>query len=175
VPQSKVDSIAGTRAGDIFDRCLSLLGVIAAIAVASICTITLADIVSRNVLNVPIRGAFDLSELFLVIVVFLGLPEVFGRQRNIVVDLVDHFASPAVLQVIMKLSAGTSVLFLLILIYAMSGTALDAVHYPEHKQETGIPTWAFWIPIIFGVVCSLVCAVMAMRNIDPKQQQPGRQ
>jgi TRAP-type C4-dicarboxylate transport system permease small subunit len=102
------------------------------------------------------------------------LPEVFRRQRNIVVDLVDHFVSPAVLQVVMKLSDGISVLFLLILICAMNGTAMDAVHYPEHKQETGIPTWAFWIPIIFGVVCSLVCALVAMRNIVPKQQQPER-
>lgn len=154
----------------MFDRALALLNIVAAIAVAAVCAVALADILSRNILHVPIRGAFDLSELFLVVAVFLGLPEVFGRQRNIVVDVIDHVVSPAALKMLIRLSAAISIFFLLLLIYAMSGPSLDSVHYPEHKQETGIPTWAFWIPMIFGTVLSFVAAFVAWRRMRSRQQ-----
>ena len=67
------------------------LSAIAAIGILSMMLITIADILMHNFLRRPIRGTFDLVELFLVFVVFLGIPEVFRREGNVTVDVIDHF------------------------------------------------------------------------------------
>ena len=46
----------------------------------------------RALFNAPITGAYDLVQLFLVGTVFLSIPDVFLRDKNIVIDFVDHIA-----------------------------------------------------------------------------------
>ena len=43
-------------------------------------------------LNLPVRGVYELVELFLVATFFLALPCVFLRDENIVVNAMDDVA-----------------------------------------------------------------------------------
>ena len=52
--------------------------------------LTIADILMKNIFHQPVRGTFELVELSLVFAVFCGLPEIFRRDANIVVDVFDH-------------------------------------------------------------------------------------
>ena len=52
--------------------------------------VTVADVILRALFNLPITGAYDLVQLFLVGTVFLSIPDVFLNDDNIVVDFVDH-------------------------------------------------------------------------------------
>ena len=110
-------------------------------------SVTIADILMHNFLRQPIRGTFDLVELFLVLAVFLGIPEVFRSEGNITVDVIDHFVTASTKRVLHAAALILTFGFLLLLGYAMISPAMDTVTFPEHKQETGIPTWFFWIPI----------------------------
>lgn len=140
------------------------LSAVAAIAVAAMMLVSLVDIAFRNILGVPVRGAFDLVELFLVVCIFFGLPDVFARDRNIVVDVVDHFVGAAGARKLEMFAAVIVGLFLVLLLYAMIEPSLDTIRFPEHKQETGIPTWVYWIPIFVGSVLSLVESIRAARS-----------
>ena len=147
----------------MFKHVASGLSVIASLAVAGMMLVTLADVTSRNIRDVPIRGTFDLVELLLVICIFFGLPDVFYRRRNIAVDVIDHFVGPSAGRWLAMLATMVVGLFLLLLFYAMVQPSLDTVRFPEHKQETGIPTWVYWIPILFGGMLSLVGAIFSVR------------
>ena len=61
-----------------------------ALFLASMMLVTVADVILRALFNLPITGAYDLVQLFLVGTVFLSIPDVFLNNENIVVDFVDH-------------------------------------------------------------------------------------
>jgi TRAP-type C4-dicarboxylate transport system permease small subunit len=124
---------------------------IAAISLFAMMVITITDILMHNFLRQPIRGTFDLVEVFLVFVVFLGIPEVFRREGNITVDVIDHFISASTKWALRAAALIVTFGFLLLLGFAMITPAMDAVTFPEHKQETGIPTWLLWMPILVGI------------------------
>jgi TRAP-type C4-dicarboxylate transport system permease small subunit len=132
------------------------LSAIAAIGILAMMLITIADILMHNFLRRPIRGTFDLVELFLVFVVFLGIPEVFRREGNVTVDVIDHFITASTKRMLRAAAFILTFGFLLLLGFAMINPAMDTVTFPEHKQETGIPTWLFWIPILFGVALAAI-------------------
>jgi TRAP-type C4-dicarboxylate transport system permease small subunit len=53
--------------------------------------LTVADVIGRYVMNAPVPGAAELTEVLLAAVVFLGLPAVSLNNDHVTVDLVtDH-------------------------------------------------------------------------------------
>ena len=52
--------------------------------------LTFADVVARYLLNRPIRGAFELTELGLLVLIFAGLPLVSRADEHVTMDFIDH-------------------------------------------------------------------------------------
>ena len=71
-------------------RLTQFLSDIAALAIAAMALLTVADIVTKNAFNRPIKGTFEIVELLLVLVVFFGVAEVFRSDSNICVDIADQ-------------------------------------------------------------------------------------
>ncbi|MGB8578189.1 MAG: TRAP transporter small permease, partial [Pseudolabrys sp.] len=120
--------------------------------------ITVADVILRRLFNLPITGAYDLVQLFLVGTVFLSIPEVFLNDENIVVDFVDHiFGRTAVghLKVIANLAA---LVFLAVLSWRMIQPALDSVRFNEVSPDLSIPMVVHWALMITGIVLALPAA-----------------
>lgn len=78
--------------GTALDR---LLGLVTATALFAMMTLTTIDVVMRYVFGAPIRGAFELTELLLVTVIFSGLPLVSRDDQHVAADLVDRFLGAA--------------------------------------------------------------------------------
>lgn len=143
----------------MLERLTIALTTLASIALAFMASITVCDVVMKNLIHRPIRGTFDLVDLTLVVVVFLGLPDVFRRGTNIVVDVADHFLTPSCRQFLVIFARVLTLLFMLLILYAMVRPASDAVVYPEHQQETGISTWVLWSVILFGTASSVLVMI----------------
>ena len=129
-----------------------------AIFLAAMMLITVADVSLRALFNLPITGAYDLVQLFLVGTVFLSIPEVFLNNENIVIDFVDHvFGSIAVglLKTIANLAA---VAFLALLSWHMVQPAIDATRFGETSPDLSIPMIVHWSLMIAGIVLSLPAA-----------------
>jgi TRAP-type C4-dicarboxylate transport system permease small subunit len=129
-----------------------------AIFLAAMMMITVADLILRRLFNLPITGAYDLVQLFLVGTVFLSIPEVFLNDENIVVDFVDHiFGRTAVglLKVIANLAA---LVFLAVLSWRMIQPALDSVRFNEVSPDLSIPMVVHWALMITGIVLALPAA-----------------
>lgn len=65
------------------------LGALAAVALVGIVVLTCVDVVGRYLLNRPLTGAFELSEMAMGALVFASLPLVTLRRQQVTVDLLD--------------------------------------------------------------------------------------
>jgi TRAP-type C4-dicarboxylate transport system permease small subunit len=96
-------------------RAEALLGVAASAILFAMMLLTAVDVVARYVFNRPLRGAFEVTELLLVVLIFAGLPLVSFAGEHAVMDFVDRVlgrrAQGALERVIQAVSA--ALMFLL--------------------------------------------------------------
>ena len=52
--------------------------------------LTFVDVVARYVFNRPLRGAFELTELALLVLIFAGLPLVSHADEHVTMDFIDR-------------------------------------------------------------------------------------
>lgn len=67
-----------------------MLGIAASILLFCLMTLTFADVVARYLLNAPIRGAFEITELGLLVLIFAGLPLVSHADEHVTMDFIDR-------------------------------------------------------------------------------------
>jgi TRAP-type C4-dicarboxylate transport system permease small subunit len=56
--------------------------------------ITFVDVVARYLFNRPIRGAFEMTELILLVLIFAGLPLVSHADEHVTMDFIDRMLPP---------------------------------------------------------------------------------
>lgn len=71
-------------------RVEAILGVAASAVLLALMLLTFADVVGRYVLNRPVRGAFEVTELMLVVLIFAGLPLVSYADEHALMDFIDR-------------------------------------------------------------------------------------
>jgi TRAP-type transport system small permease protein len=59
--------------------------------------LTFADVVARYLLNWPIRGGFEITELTLLVLIFAGLPLVSHADEHVTMDFIDRILPPRLL------------------------------------------------------------------------------
>ena len=71
-------------------RVEALLGVAASIILLAMMALTTIDVVARYLFNRPLRGAFEVTELLLLVLIFAGLPLVSFTNEHAVMDFIDR-------------------------------------------------------------------------------------
>jgi TRAP-type C4-dicarboxylate transport system permease small subunit len=159
---------------NLLHRLTSRLSDAAAVAVAVMTFLTIADIVMKNLFHRPVSGTFELVELALVFAVFLGMPEIFRAQTNIVVDIVDHLCRPAVVKGFKIAGALVTLCFLVLLGWAVCAPAWDTVDFPQYTQEAGVSLTVFWIPILAGIALSILCTIAVVVRLLRRNGRNGQ-
>ncbi|MBV1789981.1 TRAP transporter small permease [Marinobacterium sp. D7] len=80
-----------TRGADAVQH---LLSGTAALIMLLMMLLTLVDVLGRYLFDAPVTGAFEVTELMLASVIFLGLPLVTAEGGHIVVDILDSALGP---------------------------------------------------------------------------------
>jgi TRAP-type C4-dicarboxylate transport system permease small subunit len=75
-------------------RVEGLLGVAASLILLAMMLLTFVDVVARYVLNRPVRGAFEVTELLLLVLIFAGLPLVSFTNEHALMDFIDRLLGP---------------------------------------------------------------------------------
>ena len=70
------------------------LGVLAAAILFAMMMLTTVDVVGRYLLNRPVTGGFEVTEIMLAALIYCGLPLVSARREHIVIDTFDPFFPP---------------------------------------------------------------------------------
>jgi TRAP-type C4-dicarboxylate transport system permease small subunit len=74
-------------------RADAILGAAASAILLAMMLLTFVDVVARYFLNRPLRGAFEVTELLLLVLIFAGLPLVSYADEHVTMDFVDRFVS----------------------------------------------------------------------------------
>jgi TRAP-type C4-dicarboxylate transport system permease small subunit len=75
-----------SEAGSWLDR---VLGAAAAVLLFGLMALTTADVIGRYIFNWPLRGAFELTELLLLTLIFAGLPLASRADEHVTLDFID--------------------------------------------------------------------------------------
>jgi len=67
-----------------------VLGIAASALLFGMMVLTFFDVVGRYLLNKPIRGAFEITELGLLVLIFAGLPLVSHADEHVTMDFIDR-------------------------------------------------------------------------------------
>jgi TRAP-type transport system small permease protein len=81
-------------ASDWKRRADALLGVAASVILFAMMLLTVVDVIARYRLKMPVRGAFEVTELMLVVLIFAGLPLVSFSDEHAVMDFIDRLLGP---------------------------------------------------------------------------------
>jgi len=71
-------------------RADAVLGIAASALLFGMMVLTFFDVVGRYLLNRPIRGAFEVTELGLLVLIFAGLPLVSHADEHVTMDFIDR-------------------------------------------------------------------------------------
>jgi TRAP-type C4-dicarboxylate transport system permease small subunit len=67
-----------------------LLKAVSAIVLFGMMVMTFADVVGRKFFGTPVRGAFELTELAMVVLIYTGLPLVSRAEEHVTMDFADR-------------------------------------------------------------------------------------
>jgi TRAP-type C4-dicarboxylate transport system permease small subunit len=147
---------------------------LAALALASMMLITVADVSLRYLFNNPVRGSYDLVEVMLALFVFHGMASAFLTRANIVIDALDGIMGPRITAMLIRLSDALTIATLLIIGWSMSRTALQAYEYGDRKIELQLPLYVLWIAALAGLAGTLLAAIGALlRPALPSHERPS--
>ena len=68
----------------------AVLGVAASVILMILMLLTFVDVFARYLFNAPLRGAFESTELMLLVLIFAGLPLVSHADEHVTMDFIDH-------------------------------------------------------------------------------------
>ena len=96
-------------------RADALLGVAASILLFCLMSLTFVDVVARYLLNRPIRGAFEITELTLLVLIFAGLPLVSHADEHVTMDFIDRLLPDRITELWVRLvhAACAAIMFFL--------------------------------------------------------------
>lgn len=85
----------GPRKHGLAQRLEHWLGVAASVILAALMFGTFADVLARYLFNFPLRGAFEMTELGLLVLIFAGLPLVSLADEHVTMDFIDRWLPAA--------------------------------------------------------------------------------
>jgi len=145
------------RAADIAAK---VFGSLAAIFLAAMMLLTVADVLLRWLFNYPIHGMLELVELGLACTIFIALPAVFLRDEHLVVDIIDHLAKPRVVRRFDLFGAICSLGTLLVMFWQMVPLARTMHEFGDVTSDLSIPKIFYWIPVLLGVGASALATLV---------------
>ena len=96
-------------------RVEALLGVAASAILMAMMLLTVVDVVARYVFSRPLRGAFEVTELMLLVLIFAGLPLVSFTDEHAVMDFVDRVLGAGALRGLQRGVQAVSAAFMFLL------------------------------------------------------------
>ena len=93
----------------------SLLGVAASAILLAMMFLTVVDVVARYVFSRPVRGAFEVTELMLLVLIFAGLPLVSFTDEHAVMDFIDRVLGAGARRGLQRLVQAVSAAFMFLL------------------------------------------------------------
>ena len=117
--------------------------------------LTTSDVVGRYVLNLPITGAYEVTEAMMVTLVFLFLGHTQASKTHVAVDLVLKLLPHKIETVTKVITHVLSFLMMIVVAWMSIVRWLELMEINEHTPILGIPISPFLLILAFG--CLVLC------------------
>jgi TRAP-type C4-dicarboxylate transport system permease small subunit len=155
------------------DRLVRVLGGVSGYMLLWLMVLTVVAVFSRKVLNSPIIGVQDLSEVSLVVVVFFAMSYAGWTGGHIAVDLIAEALPRSWLRLVDIVMRLAGALFFVIVAWQSAERAIEAYAFKEATNLITIPLYPFFWVIAGGfVLFSAVLAVLALRSAAGDSDYP---
>ena len=141
--------------------------VVGLLAIFLLICLTFVDVILRYIFNRPMEGQTDITEVVLILAVYLAITYTYNMKSHVTVDLVTSSLAPKpkiVLEFITTLLGFFT--FVIIAWRAAVKTVFDISVNSMHKMQVPIPKAPFDAIIVFGV--AMLCLLLlrdVLRNV----------
>ena len=146
-----------TRPGPRWERhAEAVLGVAASVILLVMMALTVVDVVARYVFNRPLRGAFEVTELLLLVLIFAGLPLVSFTDEHAVMDFVDRLLDRRARRALIRAVQAASAAFMFLLAWL---TWLKADRIWAYRDATDV------LRIVYGPFVYFMAVTLALAGV----------
>jgi TRAP-type C4-dicarboxylate transport system permease small subunit len=142
-------------------------GIVAALFLAGMLVLTVADVALRSFFNYPLRGVYELIELMLAGTFFLALPCVFLRDDNILVNTIDEI-TPRIVPALKRIALLLSVLTFAVLVWQGWDAAWDSYEFHDVTADLALPRFWHWTIVLVGMSLAALAALFMLFRSDDK-------
>lgn len=154
-----------------------VLLIIASLSLCVMMLVVVGDVVLRAVFNFPIKGAYDIVSISLLVTIMFGLAPVVAQRGEILIDLIDVLLPSGGLRFLALVSALTGGGLFLFFGWAMINPALDSWRWGERSLELNLPKWPLWGITFIGMLAVFWAYILqfraALRNAPDTPSQEG--
>ena len=115
------------------------LSLAAALLLIVMMLVTFVDVIGRYLFNAPLPGAFELTEVLLALVIFVGLPIVTARREHVTVDLFTSRLPHRLRAVLARAASLVTAVMLVLFTWRLGVSARDYTSYGDATVYLGIP------------------------------------
>lgn len=149
---------------------------VAACVIFALMCLVVADVLGRKLLNAPIQGAIEVTELTLVVIVYLSVAYVQGRRDHIRLELFSSRASESLLRRLDFISLVISLVICLIITWRIGLFAWESWTTDDHTMGlVEIPIWPSKVAVFFGFtllsIRLLIDIVGAVVGVDTRHER----
>jgi TRAP-type C4-dicarboxylate transport system permease small subunit len=137
-------------------RADALLGIAASAILMAMMLLTVVDVVARYVFSRPVRGAFEVTELMLVVLIFAGLPLVSFSEEHAVMDFIDRVTGPRAQRWLRRAVEAASAGFMCLLAWL---TWLKADRIAAYRDATDV------LRILYGPFVYFMAITLALAGV----------
>jgi len=143
-----------------------VLGWLAGLVLLAMMAVTVVDVVGRYFLNRPLPGAFEVTELGLVLLIFAGLPLVSARDEHINVPLLVERLGPGARRVQRELTRLLGAALLALVAWRLWVRAGQLLDYGDRTTFLRIPLAPVAFAAAVGCGLSALLTLLAHRSHD---------
>jgi TRAP-type transport system small permease protein len=120
-----------------------VLGIAASALLMMMMVLTFADVVARYLINRPIRGGFEITELTLLVLIFAGLPLVSHADEHVTMDFIDRLLPPRLRVAWIRIMHGICAAIMLFLSWQVWIKATRIASYSDTTEVLSITIGPF--------------------------------
>lgn len=159
----------------MLDRLLRALALGGGVGLLGLMGLIAFDVVMRYVLRLPFLGAYEMTELAMVLIVFLGLPYCAATGGHVAVDVLSPLLDRPSWRWLAGLVHLAGAVLLAVIAWQAALFALGSRERGEATNMLGIVTWPFELVTAASMAMfALVLLLRAWRVLRPAQPAAPR-
>jgi TRAP-type C4-dicarboxylate transport system permease small subunit len=155
----------------MFDRFLRVLALGAGVVLLGLLGLVLFDVVMRYALRLPFLGAYEMTELAMVLIVFLALPYCAATGGHVAVDVLSPVLDRPRMRWVNALVHLTGAALLLVIAWQATRYALGSVARGEATNMLSIPKFPFEL---VTAACAAIFALVLLDHAWKALRPPKR-